>query len=77
MSGLTRRQLLIGGTAGTLALSAPRFTISSVRSRAHAAPVPELPAYTTWEDVYRRAWSWDRVVRGTHQHQPMIGQLTA
>jgi DMSO reductase family type II enzyme molybdopterin subunit len=69
MTGLTRRQLLIGGTAGTLALSLSRFATVTGTDRsagaAHAA-VPELPDYAAWEDVYRRAWSWDRVVRGTH-----------
>ena len=70
MSGLTRRQLLIGGTAGTLALSVSRFTMfpagARAGARAYAATAPELPDYTKWEDVYRRAWTWDRVVRGTH-----------
>ena len=69
MTGLTRRQLLIGGTAGTLALSLSRFATVTGAGRsvgaAHAA-VPELPDYVAWEDVYRHAWSWDRVVRGTH-----------
>jgi len=69
MNGLTRRQLLIGGAAGTLALSLSRFATLSGGERSkgavHAA-VLETPDYTTWEDVYRRAWSWDRVVRGTH-----------
>jgi DMSO reductase family type II enzyme molybdopterin subunit len=35
-----------------------------------AAPVapaaPAAPAYRSFEDVYRAAWRWDRVVRGTH-----------
>ncbi|MFQ5666217.1 MAG: molybdopterin-dependent oxidoreductase [Candidatus Binatia bacterium] len=25
-----------------------------------------LPAYRSWEDLYRRKWTWDRVVCGTH-----------
>ena len=33
-----------------------------------AAPAPpvEVPAYREFADVYRQAWRWDRVVRGTH-----------
>lgn len=25
-----------------------------------------LPAYSGWKDVYRKQWTWDKVVRGTH-----------
>ena len=63
--GLTRRQLLIGGTAGTLVLSLPHFAprLRAATTTAAAAPVPD---YRGWEDVYRAKWEWDRVVRGTH-----------
>ncbi len=70
MSGLTRRQLLAGGVGAGLALSLrglwhePPLTVSG--SPAAAAVVPPDPTYTGWEDVYRAAWRWDRVVRGTH-----------
>ncbi|HVN86501.1 MAG TPA: molybdopterin-dependent oxidoreductase [Candidatus Binatia bacterium] len=67
---LTRRQVLIGGAAGTLALSlaqlAPRASTASA-TETGAEPAAAAPLdYRSWEDVYRRAWSWDRVVRGTH-----------
>jgi len=71
MTGLTRRQLLVGGSAGALALSFSRL----IRIGAHTAAatdgavpalLPFLPDYRSWEDVHRGAWSWDRVVRGTH-----------
>jgi DMSO reductase family type II enzyme molybdopterin subunit len=70
MSGLTRRQLLVRGAAGTLALSLGRFVASvsaggAVTGVAEASTVG-LPDYTSWEDVYRAKWTWDRVVRGTH-----------
>jgi DMSO reductase family type II enzyme molybdopterin subunit len=71
MSGLTRRQLLMRAAAGALALSLRQLTLGASGSRgtglsasvAHATPPPD---YTGWEDVYRAAWRWDRVVRGTH-----------
>jgi len=69
MPNVTRRQLLIGGAATTLALALQRLAVPGLHRRtsgvAHAA-VPPLPEYTQWEDVYRAKWRWDRVVRGTH-----------
>jgi len=67
---LTRRQVLIGGAAGTLALSLQRLlpgvaSVGGVEVPAKS-PLPELPGYRDWEDVYRAAWQWDRVVRGAH-----------
>jgi DMSO reductase family type II enzyme molybdopterin subunit len=65
MRGLTRRQLLLSGAAGALALS-----LRGLVPRADAAPQPsppaEAPGYRDFRDVYRAAWRWDRVVRGTH-----------
>jgi DMSO reductase family type II enzyme molybdopterin subunit len=63
--GLTRRQLLIGGAAGTVALSLLRFA-PPARALAAAGAAASLPDYRGWEDVYRTKWTWDRVVRGTH-----------
>ena len=70
MTTLTRRQLLVGGAAGTLALSFHRLAagtpaVAAADTAASMLP-PSLPDYRSWEDVYRAAWSWDRVVRGTH-----------
>jgi DMSO reductase family type II enzyme molybdopterin subunit len=65
MHGLTRRELLLSGAAGALALS-----LSALRSRAvdapPAPPAPAAPRYRSVDDLYRAAWRWDRVVRGTH-----------
>jgi DMSO reductase family type II enzyme molybdopterin subunit len=70
MSGLTRRQLLVGSAAGTLALClrglVPDLSDGRATGTALAAPLADDPSYTRWEDVYRAAWRWDRVVRGTH-----------
>ena len=49
-----------------MALSLRRLAFAAPETAAvTAAPAP-LPDYRTWEDVYRAAWNWDRVVRGTH-----------
>ncbi|MDB4433354.1 molybdopterin-dependent oxidoreductase, partial [bacterium] len=65
LSGLTRRELLLAGAAGSLALS-----LHSLLPRAAAGqrPVPAagMSAYGDIGDLYREAWRWDRVVRGTH-----------
>ena len=81
-NGWTRRQLLIGGASATLALTLRGLARSPVPLGNVASPgtvlaaalpdaaggevLPPLPSYTAWEDLYRAAWRWDRVVRGTH-----------
>jgi DMSO reductase family type II enzyme molybdopterin subunit len=58
-SGMTtRRSVLAGGGAAALALSL-RYAGPAL-AQAPAAP------YGRWEDLMRRKWTWDRVVRGTH-----------
>ena len=70
MANLTRREFLVAGAAGTLALSlrallSPRLgSVLGKVDEAHAAA--DAPDYTTWEDVYRKVWQWDEVVRGAH-----------
>jgi len=72
---LTRRQLLARGTAATLALSLRAL----LRPASEAIAGPNDPisgsdgkrsdadaSYRSWDDVYRAAWRWDRVVRTTH-----------
>ena len=53
--GLTRRQLLIGGAVGTLALSLPHFAPRLRAATTTTAPMP-LPDYRGWEDIYRAKW---------------------
>ncbi|MDH3211482.1 MAG: molybdopterin-dependent oxidoreductase, partial [Myxococcales bacterium] len=64
--GLTRRQLLAAGAAGGVALSLRGLVPRSRAAEPDAAPAPRAPAYGGVEDLYRSAWRWDRVVRGTH-----------
>lgn len=53
----TRREFLTGAAACTLSL---RYAVPAT---AEGAPAP---SYGSWEDLMRRKWTWDRVVRGTH-----------
>ncbi len=77
--GISRRDFLRIGGVAALSLGLANLELGcdsrpAERSSAPAAPgtaaVPpprvELPAYRSWEDLYRRGWTWDRVVRGTH-----------
>ncbi len=66
---LTRRQILVAGAVGTAALAlrclSPATQEPSVPTAAPTSPATP-PAYDGIGDVYRDAWRWDRVVRGTH-----------
>jgi len=68
VDGLTRRELLAAGTAGSLALAlralVPRAALAATQGGAAEAAV--APTYRSAGDLYRTAWRWDRVVRGTH-----------
>ena len=72
MSTLTRRQFLIGGAAGTAALSLRALLPSGVGggwsaiAEAAGGEAAGIPSYSAWEDLYRNQWTWDKVVRGTH-----------
>jgi len=63
MTTLTRRQFLKTAGAGLLVLCCDRLVWAAEQP---GAAVPGLPDYRTWEDVYRRQWTWDRVGRSTH-----------
>jgi DMSO reductase family type II enzyme molybdopterin subunit len=62
---LTRRELLVAGGVGALSLCLRSLAPRSALADAPAA-VAGVPAYRGYEDLYRQAWRWDRVVRGTH-----------
>ena len=70
--GMSRRQVLRGGVAGAVALSLrvlvprARRVMAAVGADATPPVLPPVPPYRAWEDLYREAWRWDRVVRGTH-----------
>jgi len=58
---LTRRQFLAGGTAALVGLSLSRLTFAA---GAAGAPAPQ---YSSWQDVYRKRWQWDKIVRSSHE----------
>jgi DMSO reductase family type II enzyme molybdopterin subunit len=54
----SRRTVIVAGSAAAITLSL-RYADAAL-AQAPAA------AYGGWEDLMRRKWTWDRVVRGTH-----------
>jgi DMSO reductase family type II enzyme molybdopterin subunit len=62
---LTRRDFIRIGAGGTLALAMGRLGPVGLPGNA-AASTPPAPEYSAWQDVYRKRWTWDRVVHGTH-----------
>ncbi len=65
-SGLTRRQFLYGTGAAALGLSLTRLGLGIAPAAGTAGAAVEVPAYRTWEDLYRKKWTWDRIAKGTH-----------
>jgi DMSO reductase family type II enzyme molybdopterin subunit len=61
---LDRRRFLAQSGAAAASLLALKYTSAEAAARA-ATPGPAVPAYGAWEDVMRRKWTWDRVVRGS------------
>jgi len=76
----TRREFLraTGAAAVTLGLANLQLACESPAEHATpaptvipspaavAGPLPQLPDYRSWEDLYRNQWVWESVVRGTH-----------
>jgi nitrate reductase alpha subunit len=66
-SGMNRRGFLQAAATGTASLALgiwklqPREALGQTTSQ--AAGIPE---YTSWADVYRGKWTWDKVARSTH-----------
>jgi DMSO reductase family type II enzyme molybdopterin subunit len=62
--GLSRRELLKSAGGLTVALALSRLALPPAAGG--AVPPGPGPAYRAFEDVYRGAWSWDRIAKGTH-----------
>ncbi|HET6305211.1 MAG TPA: molybdopterin-dependent oxidoreductase [Myxococcota bacterium] len=73
--GLSRRELLGAAAFSSLALSLRALApLATAASSAPALPTARAaPSYAGWQDLYRRAWRWDRVVRGTHLRANCFG----
>ena len=67
-SHVSRRRFLKATGSAVLVLSLTRLGYQAVRSQggASAQVTGEEVVYRTWEDLYRRKWSWDKVTYGTH-----------
>ncbi len=68
--GISRRGFLIGaGAAGAAALTLGLYKLRPKKGLTYP-PVPKSAAqpiaYGDWTDTYRAKWTWDRVVKGTH-----------
>jgi DMSO reductase family type II enzyme molybdopterin subunit len=67
MAGLTRREFLRAATATAgLALGLHNLSCSESPEPSTGSLSVEPAAFQDWRDVYRRQWTWDRVVRGAH-----------
>jgi len=66
-SGINRRGFLQAAAAGAASLALGLWKLrpgdASGQTASRAASIPE---YTSWADVYRAKWTWDRVGRSTH-----------
>jgi len=62
VASLTRRQFLQASTATALALGLNR--LGWITPKPAAADL--TPGYDDFRDIYRKRWTWDKVVRGTH-----------
>ncbi|MCP4954044.1 MAG: molybdopterin-dependent oxidoreductase [Photobacterium aquimaris] len=60
-----RKFLRRSAAAGTAALVMPSFVARTADSVLGLGETL-APSYTGWADIYRKQWTWDKVVRGTH-----------
>lgn len=66
MAPLSRRQFLVAGAAGGAMLGLRALAFPTGAFGDAAAARAASPEYRDPGDVWRNAWRWDRVVRGTH-----------
>ncbi|MDH3742667.1 MAG: molybdopterin-dependent oxidoreductase, partial [Hyphomicrobiales bacterium] len=64
-SKLSRRRFLKYSALGTAGLAMPNF-IARTAPGLEALAAGKPPAYTSFLDIYRSKWTWDKTVRGTH-----------
>jgi steroid C-25 hydroxylase alpha subunit len=64
---LTRRDFLRSAGATTVLLSLDRLALAQLTPGEPGASATLAGFdYRTWEDVYRKRWTWDKVVRSSH-----------
>ena len=67
--GISRRTFLVGAGAGATTLALGLSTLR--RKEGLTYPSMEVASvdpvtYGDWTDTYRSKWTWDRIVKGTH-----------
>jgi DMSO reductase family type II enzyme molybdopterin subunit len=62
--GFTRRDFIKGAGLGVLSLSLS--TLSFRGGKAFAQDPPKTYPYRSWEDLYKKQWTWDKVAKVTH-----------
>jgi len=62
---ISRRDFLRSSAATGLTLMLPSFTTGAGVTLQNLTSTA-APVYTTWMDIYRQQWTWDKVVRSTH-----------
>lgn len=71
--GVSRRKFIVAGAAGAVALASGTLVLRTLRPT-QPPPVPatdavtviSIPEYSDWSDIYRKRWTWDKVVRSSH-----------
>ncbi|MBK7728231.1 MAG: twin-arginine translocation signal domain-containing protein [Gammaproteobacteria bacterium] len=65
-NNLSRRHFLkMTGVLG-LSLNQLQFITAVAGEKSAGSPLRARPDYSGWEDIYRQAWNWDKVIKGTH-----------
>ncbi len=62
---VSRRSFLKAGAAATATLAMPNF-IARGGGSLEALAASKPPEFTSWLDIMRQQWTWDKTVRGTH-----------
>ena len=66
---MSRRQFLGRGAVLALSLGLLRIEAApaaATTSASAAATEAAAPVYSSWQDLYRKSWKWDRVVYSSH-----------
>lgn len=65
--GMTRRRfMLASAAAGTVPLLLNFFQLASAAQATKHTIKPAKIVYRDFGDIYRKAWTWDKVAKGTH-----------
>ncbi len=68
MKAVSRRRFLQLSSAGALSLMMGRLEVARSWASGAAGRALSPTAYGDWRDLYRDAWRWDRIAKGTHSN---------